>query len=85
MQQGVGTATYCQSAVKSARWETTSSSPQGKALDGNRCGEREKKRAGVRGKKKKGIKRIRGADGGPDMLVAAVTAPGEPRMAGKET
>lgn len=83
MQQGVGTATYCQSAVKSARWETTSSSPQGKRWM-ETGEEKEKKRAGVRGKKK-GIKRIRGADGGPDMSVAAVTAPGELWMAGKET
>lgn len=44
---------------------------------------KEKKRAGVRGKKK-GVKRIRGADGGPDMSVAAVTAPGQLWMAGKE-
>lgn len=36
------TATDCQSAVKSARWETTSSSPQGKALDRNRWGEGER-------------------------------------------
>lgn len=36
------TATDCQSAVKSARWETTSSSPQGKAVDGNRWRGRER-------------------------------------------
>lgn len=34
------TATDCQSAVKSARWETTSPSPQGKAVDRNRWRER---------------------------------------------
>lgn len=57
------TATDCQSAVKSARWETTSSSPQGKALDRNRWGGREREN------EKENWDGIRGTNSGADTTV----------------